>query len=486
MQLIPKNMTDDLLTSLELARKEAARRHTPYVDTEHLLLGLLGNDTGSMPRFLSAKGTAPGDLYDHVADQLGMARAELIMLRGVSRDAQDALTRAATQAQAMGHTAIDSGHLLLSLLGSNNTLVKEALAQADLEPDLLREYLDARTLRPSGGAIESPLLALMGVNKAKASGPGTPLRGGRATRRKQEQRPVIVIRRGVSQDDSRRNLRLILIALGLLVVYLLAVLPFNVTFTFIFVLVGWVFSLTLHEFSHALVAYWGGDYTVKDKGYLTFNPLKYTHPALSIFMPLLFLALGGIGLPGGAVYIERHRLRSEWWGAAVSAAGPASNFLFAVLLAIPFVTGLVDTDVIANNLAFAENREDIMARNPNMSEDDFRAIFGVEEDSIWENSTLWSAWALLIMLQVTAVIFNLIPVPPLDGFGIVEPFLDQRTRMQMLQIGSLGLLLVIFALWFIDPLNHAFWDFIYGVTDGLNISRYVIEVALFERFMFWR
>ena len=74
--------------------------------------------------------------------------------------------------------------------------------------------------------------------------------------------------------------------------------------TFIVVLVGWIFSLCLHEFSHALVAYYGGDTTVREKGYLTFNPLKYTHPVYSLLLPMLFLLLGGIGLPGGAVYIE--------------------------------------------------------------------------------------------------------------------------------------------------------------------------------------
>ena len=59
--------------------------------------------------------------------------------------------------------------------------------------------------------------------------------------------------------------------------------------TFLVVLIGWIFSLSLHEFAHALVAYYGGDTSVRDKGYLTFNPLKYTHPLYSIALPLLFL-----------------------------------------------------------------------------------------------------------------------------------------------------------------------------------------------------
>jgi len=88
---------------------------------------------------------------------------------------------------------------------------------------------------------------------------------------------------------------------------------------FVIIFFGWIFSLCLHEFSHALVAYYGGDTTVKDKGYLTFNPLKYTHPFLSLILPLIILLMGGIGLPGGAVYqsllVERHvagGTRCQW------------------------------------------------------------------------------------------------------------------------------------------------------------------------------
>src|SRR5512147_448356 len=104
--------------------------------------------------------------------------------------------------------------------------------------------------------------------------------------------------------------------------------------TFTIVLIGWIFSLCLHEFSHALVAYRGGDFTVREKGYLTFNPLKYTHPVYSLVLPMLFLLAGGIGLPGGAVYIERWRLRSRWWDSAVSLAGPASNAVLALILGV--------------------------------------------------------------------------------------------------------------------------------------------------------
>ena len=74
--------------------------------------------------------------------------------------------------------------------------------------------------------------------------------------------------------------------------------------TFIFVLVGWIFSLCLHEFAHAAVAFAGGDTSVREKGYLTFNPLRYVDPIASLFVPLVFLLLGGIGLllAAGGIY----------------------------------------------------------------------------------------------------------------------------------------------------------------------------------------
>src|SRR5512147_1678581 len=162
--------------------------------------------------------------------------------------------------------------------------------------------------------------------------------------------------------------------------------------TFLVVLIGWVFSLCLHEFSHAAVAYAGGDTTVREKGYLTFNPLKYTHPFYSIVLPLLFLLLGGIGLPGGAVYIETWRLRSRGWVSAVSLAGPAANLLLVILLGLLFRFGPVGSGGI------------------------------------------WPALAFLGLVETWALVLNLIPVPPFDGFGAIEPYLPMNVRQNIAQI----------------------------------------------------
>src|SRR5437660_3648866 len=93
------------------------------------------------------------------------------------------------------------------------------------------------------------------------------------------------------------------------------------------VLVGWIISVILHEFAHGIVAYWGGDYTIRERGGLTLNPLRYVDQLVSLALPALFLLMGGVPLPGGVTYIRRDLLRSRLWSSAVSAAGPVMNLL---------------------------------------------------------------------------------------------------------------------------------------------------------------
>src|SRR3954447_19986405 len=110
-------------------------------------------------------------------------------------------------------------------------------------------------------------------------------------------------------------------------------LPIGV-WVFILVLGGWVITLCLHEFAHAAVALAGGDTSVRARGYLTLNPLRYTDVANSLVIPIILLAIGGIPLPGGAVVVEPGRLRVRWWASLISAAGPATNALAGVVLTL--------------------------------------------------------------------------------------------------------------------------------------------------------
>src|SRR4051812_20513531 len=115
---------------------------------------------------------------------------------------------------------------------------------------------------------------------------------------------------------------------------MLATVDFNSPLTWA-IIIGWIMSVVLHEWAHGFVAYLGGDYTIRERGGLSLNPLQYIHPVNSILLPILFLMMGGIPLPGGATYVRRELLRNRAWGMAVSFAGPAMNVLLFLLLSLP-------------------------------------------------------------------------------------------------------------------------------------------------------
>ena len=212
--------------------------------------------------------------------------------------------------------------------------------------------------------------------------------------------------------------------------------------TFAVVLLGWIFSLCLHEFSHALVAYNGGDYTVREKGYLTFNPLKYTHPVYSILLPLLFLVLGGIGLPGGAVYIERWRIRDRFWLSAMSLAGPAANLLVAIVLGILLRLAPVS------------------------------------------NSGIWPALSFLLVLQISAVLFNLIPLPPFDGYNAIEPFLNPVIREQVDRFRGAAIWIILLLFWYVPLVADIFWGAVFGISRLLGVDWNLVVTGL-QQFRFW-
>ncbi len=191
---------------------------------------------------------------------------------------------------------------------------------------------------------------------------------------------------------------------------MLAIAPF--TPILLAVLICWVFSVCVHEYAHAIVAYVGGDKDVKARGYLSFNPLAYLDPITSVLLPLVILTMGGIPLPGGAVRIDTHALPSRHWRAMVSAAGPLSNFLLFLVLAflVHPTTGLVGP--------------------PSFDRPMWEILLGA-----------------MVVLELLAVLFNLIPIPPLDGYGIIEPYLPPAIREFGNNLGFWGFA-IIFVLFF--------------------------------------
>lgn len=206
----------------------------------------------------------------------------------------------------------------------------------------------------------------------------------------------------------------------------------------LFVFGGWMVSLCLHEFGHAVVAYFGGDTSVKDKGYLTLNPLNYTDPGLSLLMPMIFLVMGGIALPGGAVYIDHSKLRDRRWDSAVSAAGPFANAVVTVMLAIPFWLGWV---------------------------------------TVSPDGWLGQSLAFLIFLQIFAVVINLLPIPPLDGYGILRPWLPQPLQQRFNKLGRYSFWFIFGVLWFVPAASQGLFLFIYRIALSLNIPPEAIQLG---------
>jgi Zn-dependent protease len=196
----------------------------------------------------------------------------------------------------------------------------------------------------------------------------------------------------------------------------------------VFVLAGWLVSLCLHEYAHAVIAYRGGDVGVAERGYLTLNPLKYTHPVLSFVLPVLFLLLGGIALPGGAVWVDRHAIRSRRTDSLISLAGPATNLLFALGLALPFVAGV---DVIAH-------------------------------------PEFWGALAYLAFLQLLATVLNLVPLPGIDGGNAIEPWLNERWKRGFAHVAPYGLIL-LFALLWTPQLSRPFFLLVAYLADLVGV-----------------
>lgn len=183
------------------------------------------------------------------------------------------------------------------------------------------------------------------------------------------------------------------------------------------VVCAWTITVCLHEFAHALVAYLGGDKSVRHSGYLTFNPLKYAHPLFSLGLPVISVALGGLALPGGAVSINRLALRSRHWEACVSGAGPLINLGLLALIGTGFRLGMAPAGTSV--------------------------------------AIIWAALAVLAVLQASVTILNLLPVPGLDGYGILRPYFPHHFRARMAAYDAIGPTVVVFALFALRPVRSA-------------------------------
>ena len=182
---------------------------------------------------------------------------------------------------------------------------------------------------------------------------------------------------------------------------------FNTNFAQIaIVLIIAVFSVILHELAHGIVAYWLGDRTAKEAGRLTLNPIKHIDPYMSILVPVVLFILKA-PVFGGAkpVPVNYHNLKGKEWGMAlVALAGPFTNFLIAL---ISFLIGY------------------------------FSGVLRANPDSIG-----FFIFMELVYLNLGFMLFNLIPIPPLDGSRVLYAIAPDSVREVMKKMEVYGIIIV--------------------------------------------
>ena len=186
----------------------------------------------------------------------------------------------------------------------------------------------------------------------------------------------------------------------------------NQVFIVIFQLVVLIFSIIIHEVSHGAMALYLGDDTAKRLGRLTLNPLKHIDPFGSVILPLILaipLFFGGSSIIVGwakPVPYNPNNLKNPRTGAGlIGAAGPLANVLIAVIFAV-----LLHVPV----------------------------TFGFD-------GGLSLAFSLIILLNLLLAIFNLVPIPPLDGSKVLFALLPESFRSweRVLEIYGIWLLLLL-------------------------------------------
>jgi Zn-dependent protease len=200
-------------------------------------------------------------------------------------------------------------------------------------------------------------------------------------------------------------------------------------------------SMMLHEIMHGLVAYWLGDDTAKLSGRLSLNPLKHIDPFMTILLPLM-LAIAGGPIFGGAKPVPFNPLRvkgGEWGAALVGIAGPLTNFVLAF-----FCFGLV---VLVKPAAA---------------------------------SLLGQILTVGVFVNLGFFVFNMLPIPPLDGSRVlyaVAPDAVRRAMEVIEQRGIMFIFLIVVVLSFVpgEPLGHFLMTIInailafFGMIFGVNV-----------------
>ena len=199
---------------------------------------------------------------------------------------------------------------------------------------------------------------------------------------------------------------------------------------FIFIIIILIMSVVIHEVSHGYAALALGDPTAKYQGRLTLNPISHLDPIGSFFVPLIGYFAGGF-IVGWAkpVPFNPYNLRNQRWGEAlVAVAGPISNIALAILfgLTIRFLPEYINVSQSFLNLASS-----------------------------------------VVLINIILAIFNLIPIPPLDGSKILFAFLPYKWQTLRQSFERFGLILVFIFILFIWQIMSHIIGFLFTLLTGI-------------------
>lgn len=199
---------------------------------------------------------------------------------------------------------------------------------------------------------------------------------------------------------------------------------------YIFLLAILIFSIVIHEVAHGTVAYSLGDPTAKYAGRLTLNPMKHLDPMGSFFIPMFLVLMRSPILLGWAkpVPVNPYNFKDQKYGQfKVALAGPLSNLIIAVLFGLG--ARLIPLDLATKNIALQGGAFDFL-------------------------SQIFFFFFMIVFINTLLAMFNLIPIPPLDGSHIlftIFPKIEQKINEKIMSVGFFFLPIVFLIFLFIFP-----------------------------------